>query len=70
MKRIAAIVLATLAVLGATSSLAGAAGTRRAPVPYAPGSEYVYSSSGKRIGTLTGQNLTTQFNTVLDLVSQ
>lgn len=70
MKRIAAVVLATLAVLGATSSLAGAAGARTAPVRYAPGSAYVYSSSGERIGTLTGQNLTTEFHTVLDLVSQ
>ena len=70
MKRTATIVVAAVAAFGVTTSLAGAAGARRAPVPYAPGSEYVYSSSGKRIGTLTGQNLTSQFNTVQDLVSQ
>lgn len=68
MKR-TAIVVAVVAVIGAISSLAGAAGTSR-PVPYAPGSEYVFSSSGQRVGTLTGQNSTTQFNTVQDLTSQ
>lgn len=62
MKR-TAIIVAVVAVVGAISSVAGAAGTSR-PVPYAPGSEYVSSSSGERMGTLTGQNLTTQFNTV------
>ena len=68
MKR-TAIVVAVVAAIGAISSVAGAAGPNR-PVPYAPGSEYVYSSSGERMGTLTGQNLTTQFNTVQDLTSQ
>jgi hypothetical protein len=70
MKRTAAIAVTVVAVLGVTSSLAGAAGARRAPVPYAPGSEYVYSSSGAKLGTLTGQNLTAQFNTVQGLVSR
>ena len=69
MKR-TAIVVAVVAVIGAITSVAGAAGTRQSPVPYAPGSEYVYSGSGQRMGTLTGQNLTTQFNTVQDLTSQ
>jgi hypothetical protein len=68
MKR-TAIVVAVVAAIGAISSVAGAAGPNR-PVPYAPGSEYVYSGSGQRVGTLTGQNLTTQFNTVQDLTSQ
>ena len=40
------------------------------PVPYAPGSEYVISGSGQRVGTLTGQNLTAQFNTVEGHTSQ
>jgi hypothetical protein len=68
MKR-TAIVVAVVAAIGAISSVAGAAGPNR-PVPYAPGSEYVISSSGERVGTLTGQNLTSQFNTVQDLTSQ
>ena len=69
MKR-TAIVVAVVAVVGAISSVAGAAGTSNRPVPYAPGSEYVISGSGQRVGTLTGQNLTAQFNTVQDLTSQ
>ena len=69
MKR-AALIIAVSAALGVTTSLAGAAGARLAPVPYAPGSEYVYSGSGKKLGTLTGSGLGTQFNTVKDLVSR
>jgi hypothetical protein len=68
MKR-TAIVVAIVAVVGAISSVAGA-GTSNRPVPYAPGSEYVISSSGERVGTITGQNLTSQLNTVQGLVSQ
>lgn len=71
MKRTAiAIAVAVVAAIGAISSVAGAAGTSNRPVPYAPGSEYVYSGSGEKLGTLTGQHLTTQFNTVEGLVSQ
>jgi hypothetical protein len=42
--------------------------TQSAPVSYAPGSEYVYSSSGKRVGSLGGSGIGTQFNTVKDQV--
>jgi hypothetical protein len=66
MKRISLSFVVVASVLGVTSSLAGAAssGARLAPVPYAPGSAYVYSSSGEKIGTLTGQGLTTRLITV------
>jgi hypothetical protein len=69
MKRTALIIAVTAAV-GVTSSVAGAAGPRLVPVPYAHGSEYVYSGSGERVGTLTGSGLGTQFNTVEDQVSR
>ena len=68
MKR-TAIVVAVIAAVGAIGSVAGAAGSNR-PVPYAPGSVYIVSSSGERVGTLTGDNLTTQLNTVQGEVSQ
>ncbi len=69
MKRTALIIAVTAAV-GVTSSVAGTAGPRLVPVPYAHGSEYVYSGSGERVGTLTGSGLGTQFNTVEDQVSR
>jgi len=69
MKR-ALVIVAVVTVFVVMSSLAGAVGSRRAPVPYAPGSEYVYNGSGAKIGTLTGQNLTSQLTTVQGLVSQ
>jgi predicted membrane protein len=70
MKR-AVLIIAVTAALGVTTSLAGAAGgARLAPVPYAPGSEYVYSGAGEKLGTLTGSGLGTQFNTVKDHVSR
>ena len=69
MKR-AAIIIAVTAALGVTASLAGAAGPRLSSVPYAPGSQYVYSGSGEKIGTLTGRDLGTQFNTVEGQVSR
>jgi hypothetical protein len=53
-----------------TSAIAGAAGPGRVPVPYAPGSEYVYSGAGLKIGTLTGRDLGLQFNTVRHQVSR
>jgi hypothetical protein len=65
------LVLGVLAsALLVTSAIAGAAGPRRVPVPYAPGSEYVYSGADVRIGTLTGSDLGTQFSTVRDQVSR
>ena len=69
MKR-AAFIIAVTAALGVTSSLAGAAGPRLVPVPYAPGSEYVYLGSGEKIGTLTGSGLGTQFNTIKGHISR
>ena len=71
MKRITISIVVVASAIGLTSSLAGAApsGPRVAPVPYAPGSTYVYSSSGAKIGTLTGQGLTTQFNHVTGQIS-
>jgi hypothetical protein len=69
MKQRTAIVVAVVAAVATVASVAGAAPQNR-PVPYAPGSEYVISSSGQRVGTLTGQNLTSQLNTVEGLVSQ
>ena len=66
MKRISLSIVVVASAIGLTASIAGAApsGPRIAPVPYAPGSVYVYSSSGEKIGTLTGQGLTTQLITV------
>jgi hypothetical protein len=71
MKRISLSIVVVGSAIGLTSSLAGAApsGARLAPVPYAPGSAYVYSSSGEKIGTLTGQGLTTRLITVSGEVS-
>lgn len=69
MKKRTAIVVAVVATAGAIASIAGATGQNRA-VPYAPGSEYVFTSSGHKVGTLTGQNLTAQLNTVRGEVSQ
>jgi hypothetical protein len=34
-------------------------------VRYAPGSSYVFSSSGQKLGTLNGSGLNTQFLTVV-----
>ena len=63
MKRTAiTLVLAVVVAAALLASLAGAAGPRLAPVPYANGSEYVYSGSGDRVGTLTGSGSGTQLN--------
>jgi hypothetical protein len=73
MKRISLSIVVVASAIGLTSSLAGAAPLpiqRTAPVPYAPGSVYVYSSSsGHKIGTLTGHGLTTRLITVTGEVS-
>ena len=71
MKRISLSIVVVASAIGLTSSLAGAApsGARVVPVSYAPGSMSVYSSSGTKIGTLTGQGLTTQLNGVNGEVS-
>jgi hypothetical protein len=60
------IALAVATVVGIVSTVAGAAssGPRTEQVPYAPGSEYVFSSSGKKVGTLIGNGLSPQFLTV------
>jgi hypothetical protein len=61
------VILAVATTIGLISSVAGAAssGPSTKPVGYAPGSVYVYSSSGDKLGTLTGDGLNTQFLTVL-----
>jgi hypothetical protein len=68
------VVLTTATVVGVVSSVAGAAssGPRTEPIRYAPdsGSVHVYSSSGKKLGTLTGDRLNTQFVSVVGGVSQ
>ncbi len=71
MKRISISIVVVASAIGLTASLAGAAssGPRLASVPYAPGSVYVYSSSGEKIGTMTGQGLTTRLITVTGEVS-
>jgi hypothetical protein len=63
MKRLVlTVVVVVVVTVALVSSLAGAAGPRLAPVPYAHGSEYVYSGSGERVGTLTGSGIGTQLN--------
>ena len=73
MKRLSLSIVVVASAIGLTSSLAGARPLpvqRTVAVPYAPGSVYVYStSSGRKIGTLTGQGLTTQLNGVRGEVS-
>ena len=61
------IAVAVATVVGIVSTVAGAAssGPRTEQVRYAPGSELVYSSSGKKMGTLNGSGLNTQFLTVV-----
>ena len=61
-KRIA-VVAAVTASAAVLSSLAGAASSSPTTVPlsYAPDSLAVYSSSGERMGTLTGSGLNTEF---------
>ena len=72
MNRIVLILATVAAAIGVTSSFAGAASTgpRTSPVPYAHGSEYVYSSSGKKVGTLTGSGLGAELGTPEGLVSK
>jgi hypothetical protein len=66
MKRtVIAVALATVIGIGTTVAGAASSGPRTEQVRYAPGSEYVYSSSGKKIGTLNGSGLNTQFLTVV-----
>ena len=69
MRRAAIIVVVALA-LGLLAAVAGAAGPRVVPVPYAHGSEYVYSGSGQKVGTLTGSGLGTQLNVEVGQVSR
>ena len=71
MKRISLSIVVVVSAIGLTASLAGAAPSspRLAPCPYAPGSVYVYASSGDKIGTMTGQGLTTRLIAVTGGVS-
>jgi hypothetical protein len=64
-KRIVVLAVAIAAVI--ISSVAGAAssGPSTKPVRYAPGSEYVFDSSGKKVGTLNGTGLNTQFLSIV-----
>jgi hypothetical protein len=64
-KRLVILLVLVVAAAGA-SSLAGAASSEpsSAPVPYAPTSSYVFDQSGKRLGTLTGDGLNSEFITV------